>query len=423
MRKYLQKFSQAKLKTLFVFYITLGSTSYAQTSPFLDSLLKATLPQFTNVLENPNKYKLQIIYSRINRNEENKPTFRDFKFHVNKNYFYPASTVKLPISTLALIKLEELNVKGLGRETTMITDSAYYCQKKIRVDTTSASRYPTLENYIKKMFLVSDNYSCARVYEFVGHDYAHKKLEELGFKNVRLFNRLDGSCPGDTAKVTPPIYFLNEAKDTIYKQPLTLFKDKLMHPIPNSKVGNSHTGPNGKPVYGPKDFSSHNYLTPNDLHNLMKKIVFNDFFSEKEKLPISSDSRKFMLKQLGMYPKESEHPKYDKKIFYDTYKKYFLYASAVATVKQDSIRMFNIVGRAYGFLIDCAYIVDYKNKIEYLLTSSIYVNEKNVVGNGKYEYDLIGLPFLRDLSWSIYNFERTRPKEHLPDLSEFRLFD
>lgn len=305
----------------------------------------------------------------------------------------------------------------------MITDSAFYCQKKINSDTTSPSKYPTLENYIKKMFLVSDNYSCARVYEFVGFDYSHKKLNELGFKNVRLFNRLDGQCPGDTAKITPPIYFLNEIKDTIYKQALTLASEKLTHPIFNSKVGKAYIGANGKRIYGPKDFSSHNYFTPNDLHNLMKKIVFNDFFKESERLPINTENRMFMLKQLGMYPKESLFPKYDKKIFYDSFKKYFLYASAVATIKQDSIRVFNIVGRAYGFLIDCAYIVDYKNKVEYLLTSSIYVNEKGVIGNGKYQYDQIGLPFLKDLSWSIYNFERKRTRAFLPDLTGFKMFD
>ncbi|MBA3683515.1 MAG: serine hydrolase [Bacteroidetes bacterium] len=408
---------------LFAFYFVLSLTARAQTTPFLDSLLKASLPQFANVLENPNKYKLQVIYTSIDRNENNKPTFKDFKFHVNKNYFYPASTVKLPISTLALIKLEELNKKHLNRSTAMITDSAYYCQRKIKHDTTSASRYPTIENYIKKMFLVSDNYACARVYEFVGFDYAHKKLNDIGFKNVRLFNRLDGSCPGDTAKVMPPVYFLSETKDTIYKQSLTFFSEKLTHPIDNSKVGTAHTNGHGKRVAGPKDFSDHNYLTPNDLHTLMKKIVFNEFFKEAEQLPLSNDNRKFMLKQLGMYPKESEHPKYDKKIFYDTYKKYFLYASAVATVKQDSIRMFNIVGRAYGFLIDCAYIVDYKNKVEYLLTASIYVNQRGVVGSGRYEYDQIGLPFLKDLSWSIYNYEKQREREYLPDLSEFKMFD
>jgi hypothetical protein len=408
---------------LFAFCLALALVSHAQTSPFLDSLLKADLPQHATVLANPNKYKLQVIYSRIDRNEKNEPAFKDFKFNVNKNYFYPASTVKLPIALLALTKLEELNIKGLNRETAMITDSAFFCQKKVNADTTSPSRYPTIENYIKKMFLVSDNYSCARVYEFVGFDNAHKTLNDLGYKNIRLFNRLDGQCPGDTARITPPIYFLNETGDTIYKQGLTFGTEKLKHPIANSKVGKSHVGPNGKRIYGPKDFSTHNYFTANDLHDLMKRIVFNDFFSEKNKLPISKDNRQFMLKQLGMYPKESLFPKYDKKIFYDSFKKYFLYASAVATIKQDSIRVFNIVGRAYGFLIDCAYIIDQKNKVEYLLTSTIYVNEKNVIGNGKYQYDLIGLPFFKDLSWSIYNFERKRSKEYLPDLSEFKLFD
>jgi hypothetical protein len=325
---------------------------------------------------------------------------------------------------LALIKLEEIDIKGLDRSTAMITDSAFFCQKKVRSDTTSPGGYPTIENYIKKMFLVSDNYSFARVYEFVGYDYAHKKLNAFGYKNIRLFNRLDGQCPGDTAKITPPIYFLSEKKDTLYKQPLTFFTGELIHPIKSSKVGLAHVNNAGKRVYQPKDFSTHNYMHISDLHSIMKKIVFNNLLSKKEKLPISDENRMFMLKELGMYPKESDHPKYDKKIFYDSFKKYFIYASAIATIDQDSLRIFNIVGKAYGFLIDCAYIVDFKNKTEFLLTASIFVNEKNVIGSGRYEYDQLGLPFLRDLSLGIYNYERKRLKENVPDLEEFRkLYD
>ncbi len=381
--------------------------------------MRNNLSFYAPILENASKYKLQIVYTQINRDKNNKPKFTDHKFRTSKNYFYPASTVKLPISLLALIKLEELKIKNLNKSTTMITDSAFVCQKKISRDTTSPSFYPTIENYIKKMFLVSDNYSCARVYEFVGHDYAHKKLAALGYKNIRLFNRLDGSCPGDTGKITPPIYFLNEKRDTIYKQPLTFFSEKLVHPIKSSKAGIAYTN-GGKRIQQPKDFSSHNYFHISDLHSMMKKIVFNNYLSDKEKLPISDESRMFMIKELGMYPKESDFPKYDKKIFYDSFKKYFMYASAVATINQDSIRVFNIVGRAYGFLLDCAYIVDFKNKVEFLLTTSIYVNEKNVIGTGKYEYDQLGLPFLRDLSLSIYNYERSRKKEFEPDLKEFK---
>lgn len=377
------------------------------------------MPAWANVLGSPNHYRLQIIYTKIDRDKNNKPEFKDYRFHATKNYFYPASTVKLPISLLALIKLEELGIKGLDKSTAMKTDSAFACQKKVGRDTTSASGYPTIENYIKKMFLVSDNYSCARVYEFVGYDYAHKKLNDLGYKNIRLFNRLDGSCPGDTAKITPPVYFFNAARDTIYKQPLTFFNEKLKHPIENSKVGLVKMTVNGKRKYMQKDFSSHNYFAATDLHSMMKKVMFNNYLSKKEKLPLSDENRKFMITQLGLYPRESEHPKYDKKIFYDSFKKYFLYGSAVATIKQDSVRMINIVGRAFGFLIDCAYVMDTKNNVEYMLTAAIYVNERNVIGSGKYEYDQIGLPFFKDLSWCIYNYERKRSRENVPDLKEF----
>lgn len=316
---------------------------------------------------------------------------------------------------MALIKLEELNKPGLTRSSAMITDSAFYCQKKIKKDADSENGSPSIETYIKKMFLVSDNMACARTFEFVGFDYAHKKLGELGYKNIRLFNRLDGYCPGDTAKITPPVYFLNEAKDTIYKQPLTFFSDNLKHPVEDSRLGIKDK--NGR--FTGKDFSAHNYLAPSDLHSMMKKIVFNDYLSSEEKLPLSTANREFMLKYLGMYPKESDHPSYDKKNYYDSFKKYFLYGSSVATISRDSISVFNMVGRAYGFLIDCAYIVDFKNNVEYLLTACIYVNERGKF-NGKYEYDSIGLPFLKELSWCIYNHERKRKKIFEPDLKEFR---
>jgi hypothetical protein len=365
------------------------------------------------VLSQPNKYKLQVIYTRIDRDKKNEPSFKEYKFHVNKNYFYPASVIKLPVSLVALIKLQSLSEKGIDRETGMITDSAFYCQKKIRSDTGTLSDLPTVGNYIRKMLLVSDNNACARTYEFIGCDYLHAKLEELGYENIRIVNRLDGACQGDTAKTTPPVYFLNEKNDTLYKQPLTFSEFKKTHPIENSRVGKMNSE---------KDFARHNYLPLQDLHDMMRRIVFNEHLSGHDKLPLSEDNWKFMMKQLGMMPKESEYPKYDKKTYYDSYKKYFIYGSAAATIKSDTLRIFNIVGRAYGFLIDCAYIIDYKNKVEFLLSSSIYVNERNTFGTGRYEYDQIGLPFLRDLSKVIYSYERERTKNHEPDLKEFEFF-
>ena len=409
-------------KGFFLLAILLSFFSQAQTTTILDSVLKNTLGTYSNVISQPNKYKLQIVYTQINRDADNKPAFKNYKFHISKNYFYPASVVKLPVSLVALLKLQELKHKGVGLETCMITDSAFFCQKKISADTSTLSDFPSIGNYIRKMLLVSDNYACARTYEFVGCDYLHKKLEDIGYENIRILNRLDGSCPGDTAKITPPVYFLSENKDTLHKQLLSIAEFNKTHPVEESKAGKQYVDVNGKRCPGPKDFSKHNYLTLPDLHDLMRRIVFNDYLKGTDKLPLSEENQEFLLKYLGMMPKESEYPKYDKKTYYDSYKKYFMYGSAVATIKGDSIRVFNIVGRAYGFLIDCAYIVDFKNKVEFLLSSSIYVNERDIIGSGKYEYEPLGLPFLRDLSLSIYNYEVKRPKKHKPDLTEFNLF-
>src|SRR5688572_22202854 len=113
-----------KILSLFLFVFTF---SFSQTSPFLDSLLKNSLGTYTNVLSRPNKYELQVIYTKIDRDKKNEPSFTHYKFHVNKNYVYPASVVKLPVSLVALIKLQSLGEKGIDRNTDMVTDSGYYC--------------------------------------------------------------------------------------------------------------------------------------------------------------------------------------------------------------------------------------------------------------------------------------------------------
>lgn len=73
-------------------------------------------------------------------------------------------------------------------------------------------------------------------------------------------------------------------------------------------------------------------------------------------------------------------------------------------------------------LSDCAYVADVKNQVEYMLSVTMYVNERDIVGTGKYEYDKIGLPFLKDLGSLIYGIEKERKVQYKPDLEEFDLF-
>jgi hypothetical protein len=339
-------------------------------------------------------------------------------------FFYPASLVKLPVSITAIEKINrELKDKGIDRNTPMLTDSAFFCQKRVTHDSTAENGLPSVGHYIKKMFLVSDNYSFARTYEFVGCDYLHQNLERWGFQNIRLVNRLDGQCRNDTGKITSPVYFLSPTGEALYKQPLTFAQYNKPYPLAGAKVGKAHVNEFGKRVYTPKDFSKHNFMSLYDCHEIFKRLVFWNYMADEKKYSMSAGDWKFMMKYLGMYPRESEYPRYNNKIFYDSFKKYFIHGAAVPTLSSDTLRVFNIVGRAYGFLSDVAYIVDYKNKVEFLISATIYVNEGNIVGSGKYQYDSIGLPLFRDISRLIYDVEKKRKKRHEPNLKEFELFE
>ena len=78
-----------------------------------DSLLVALMKQnpnnFDALLADPGQYRIQILYTQINRDKNNTPHFKEYSYRLNANeYFYPASTVKFPLSVLALEKLNNL---------------------------------------------------------------------------------------------------------------------------------------------------------------------------------------------------------------------------------------------------------------------------------------------------------------------------
>src|ERR1700757_1308429 len=92
---------------------------------FLKNLLESHHDLFNHVLNHPTHNEVQILYTQIDRDENNVPHFKSFSYRLNPNrYFYPASTVKLPTAIFALEKLNELKIQGLTIKSTMITDSA-----------------------------------------------------------------------------------------------------------------------------------------------------------------------------------------------------------------------------------------------------------------------------------------------------------
>ncbi len=69
------------------------------------------------------------------------------------------------------------------------------------------------------------------------------------------------------------------------------------------------------------------------------------------------------------------------------------------------IEIFNKVGYAYGYLTDCAYIINKKSNKKYLITATIHVNKNQIYNDGvyEYEYETIGIPFLAQLGRELVN--------------------
>ncbi len=372
------------------------------------------------ILQNREKYELQIIYTQIDRDENNNPKFTTHKFNVDPgHYFYPASSVKFPAAVLALEKLNELNIPELNKFTQLKIDSIYSGQSSVMEDPTSKNGTASIAHYIKKILLVSDNDAYNRLYEFLGQEQLNKGLWSKGYKDVKLNHRLSIFLSDDENRHTNPFTFYNDEK-IIYEQPPQCSELKFDFELSNIKRGKGFFN-GGKLIEEPMDFSQKNYISLETLHNILKAVIFPNAVDPSSKFNLTNSDYKFLYKFMSMLPRESDYPDYsDYEHYPDGYVKFFMYGDTDEKMPEN-IRILNKVGLAYGFMIDNAYIVDFDNGVEFLLSAVIYVNEDQIYNDDKYEYDEVGLPFLSRLGRAVYEYELQRSREFEPNLIRFDL--
>ena len=386
---------------------------------FLPDLLNENDSLFSKILSDTKKYEVQIIYTQINRDKKNQPSFKTFHYRVDpKEYFYPASTVKLPAVLLSLEKINQLNVGGLTKETSLRIDSACCRLVPVIKDSTSGNGNASIAHYIKKVFLVSDNDAYNRLFEFVGQAQMNEGLYKKGFKDLRIIKRLSVGSKAEEDKYSNPFTFYSQEGKIIYHQPLLYNPKEYPNKLSTTKRGKGYMENDTLLVEEPLDFSPYNYIAIQELHNILKSLIFPDSFPEQQRFLLKEEDYKFLYKYMSMFPCESTFPEYDSS-YYDSYGKFFLFGNSKKNLPPD-IRIFNKAGWAYGYLTDNAYIVDFKNKVEFLITATIQVNEDGIYNDDRYEYDTIGLPFFADLGQVIYKYELKRKRKYLPDLERFK---
>jgi hypothetical protein len=288
----------------------------------------------------------------------------------------------------------------------------------VETDTSSADGLPSIAQYIRKIFLVSDNDAYNRLYEFTGQQRLNEGLWQRGYSDSRITRRFV-TMTEEQNRNTNAIRFVKNGQP-LYAQP------PAHNPLPfdfskKILVGHAHYNRDDSLINAPMDFTTHNNLPLETLQQILQSVLFPRSVPARQRFNLSQDDYRFLYRYMSELPSESRHPKYDTTEFFDSYTKFFFF-KAGKTKPPSYIRSFNKPGWSYGFLTDAAYMVDFRNNIEFMISAVIYVNRDGILNDDKYEYEEIGYPFFKELGNIIYQLELKRQRKHQPDLHEF-MFD
>ncbi|MEI3798442.1 MULTISPECIES: serine hydrolase [unclassified Chitinophaga] len=390
---------------------------YPATDNFLEALLKSQKSRLGAVFSDPSSYRLQVIFTRIDRDEQQQPHFSDYYYGVSpETYFYPASTVKLPAVALALEKLNDLQIPGLDRNTPFFTAPLPDVNTGVRHDHSAASGLPSVAHYIKKIFLISDNDAYNRLYEFIGQEPFNRRLWEMGYTQAQIRHRVGLPLYEEANRHTNAVSF-REGNRILYQQPPGY--SRLEFSPREDFAGKAWYNHLDHLEHQPMNFSHRNKLPLSSLHDIMRSIIFPGAVTNRQRFRLTGNDYLFLYRCMSQHPEESTDPVYDPEQYYQAYTRFLLFGGDRNSRIPEHIRIFNKPGWAYGFLTDTAYIVDFASKTEFLLSASVFVNTTGVLGDDQPAFEKTGKPFLKALGEVIYESEVQRKKRILPDLARF----
>ena len=363
--------------------------SCSSTTNPIELIIKKREPQLKPIYKNKENHNLQILYTKVVRDSLGMPSFIQYDYQADNNvYFYPASTMKLPIVALTLQKINELRNTGIN-----ITVES----KILLLSADQITTETTFKDLISKVFLVSDNSASNILINFLGYNYFNQQMREKGLNTIVLNHKFN---PDPYVKTDWKIYTLD--RDLISK-------DETQEIIEHNNLDNLLQGKfqilNGEKVATPFNFKTKNKASLRDLDGVMKRIIYPDLFQEQDRINLSDQDYNFLRYWMSRFTFEDIGIEYQKDSkYFDSYNKFFIYGDSTNKIDRQ-IRVYNKVGVAYGALTDISYIRDYQKDIEFFLSATIYVNQNQIVNDNIYEYDDLGIPFLAELARQVYKLE------------------
>ena len=371
-------------------------------SPLLDSLLRS-LPLFgDSILPELGRFELQVLYRPLDGPDSN----RTYRWGVDPDhYFYPASTVKLPVAALALEELHRLGVVGLDADTRLEVDSVRAPQSPSRLRL-GTDEWATVGGHVRDIAVVSSNEAYNRLYEWLGPRHIDDALHARGYR-TRITHRL--SAPGfDTTenRHLPPVTFRDDTGLVLYFRGAAYAKTR--HDVRRDaevKGVGYYDDAAGRVIDEAFDMSHKNALALEDLADVLQAVVAPETVAPERRFDLRPADREMLVRALRTTPPESDNPGHrDKPPGYVK----FLYYGGDGALDADGPTIYNKVGDAYGTLTDAALFEDPTTGRRCLIAATVLVNRNGVFNDGEYEYEAVGFPFLRALGRAVWAYHLGR---------------
>ena len=343
------------------------------------------------IIKDKDNYEIQILYTEVSKNRLGQTEFSNFQFQLNdEKYFYPASTIKLPIAVMALSKINELRAEGLNISIKSKIQLTLINNKKEIIIKDSITSF---QNLIADVFLISDNSASNVLIDFIGYNYFNSSMNDSGFKNTYLNHKFNPDPFVDST------WIINTLDNEIISSNKNQTTVTTSSNISNLKKGKKRFL-DGEIENKSLDFSLKNRSSLTDMHNIMKNLIYPDISSSTFNLNV--EDYDFLRYWMSRFTYEDLGAKYigDPK-FFNSFNKFFIYGNDTILSNAD-VRVYNKIGQAYGTSTDNAYIKNYKEDIEFFLTATIYTNKNEIINDDIYEYGDTAIPFLSRLSKALY---------------------
>jgi hypothetical protein len=293
-------------------------------------------------------------------------------FRADREYFYPASTVKLCAAFAALEKLGEL-AQEHGESVSPSTKIRFVSGqgRSRRAVSTSVGRD------IEQALVVSDNDAFNRLLDFVGPEELAERLARRGITSAHVAHHL-----GDVSAWSLPTIELllpNGAAIPVGQ--------RIGFPIPAAPsvaLGRAYRNERGRLVPKPMDFATKNFIPLRELQELLVGIMRPELAPDPAAWEIPF--RPLLVETLGQLPGGALDARYKP------------LAVAIASALPDrGIRVYGKSGRAYGFAVENAYVTSEATGRSFFVAATIYANGNDVMNDDRYEYDAVADPFVARL--------------------------